>query len=224
MSVIIGSIVTMERERGKRGTRATRIRTAAAVAVACVNNERSFNILTYQSRSLPCVPHATRVPPPRVSARRAAIDESQNQSSTRCACLVCLVEGLPPASSGWAKGSLPHGWSHQVRRLLGPAGLPGLRASQRPRGPGAAKKHDGAVVLGSSSSFSAVHEHDRLTWRGWPVKFVSTVARSVCSAGWQLYGLAYGVRLAGSDLAGSGLAAKSGGRAGGIDATEALEA
>ena len=141
MSVIIGSIVTMERERGKRGTRATRIRTAAAVAVACVNNERSFNILTYQTRSLPRVPRATRVPPLRVSARRAAaaIDESQNQSSARCACLVCLVEGLPPASSGWAKGSSSHGWFRQVRRLLGPAGLPGLRASQRPRGPGAAK-------------------------------------------------------------------------------------
>jgi hypothetical protein len=100
MSVIISSIVTMERERGERGTRATRIQTAA-VAVACVNNERSFNILTYQSRSLPCVPHATRVPPLRVSARRAAaaIDESQNQSSARCAWLVCLVEGPPPASS-----------------------------------------------------------------------------------------------------------------------------
>jgi hypothetical protein len=138
MSVIISSILTMERERGKRGTRATRIRTAA-VAVACVNNERSFNILIYQSRSLPCVPHATRVPLPRVSARRAAIDESQNQSSARCACLVCLVEGLPPASSGWAKGSSSHGWFRQVRRLLGPAGLAGLRASQRPRGPGAAK-------------------------------------------------------------------------------------
>jgi hypothetical protein len=56
------------------------------------------------------------------------------------------------------------------------------------------------------------------------VKFVSTVARIVCSARLQLYGLAYGVRLAGSDLADSGLAAKSGGRAGGIDATESLEA
>ena len=101
----------------------------------------------------------------------------------------------------------------KVRRLLGPAGLAGLRASQRPRVPGAAKTR-APVVLGSSSS-STVHEHDGLTWRGWAVKFVSTAARIVCSAGWQTYGLPYGVRLAGSDLA-SGLAAKSGRRAGGI--------